>query len=587
MKKIVFWSACALVVGAAWALPPRSEVAQAEGGIAAIVSDIEKRAEGDVGKVAFELVALEGKAGSAAEKFVLRREAMWRYLKVAWVNQASGILEACVKEDDPAAVGVLNDYAEKKLSFKEKRALKSAADYKAYEAMVKSAAVLSKEKTAAENRLKELEVAVAKSPKNVKAQEQLGIEYVLRGEWEKALGHLAQVKGALGEAAKLEVAKPEAKGNEAVAIGDAWWKVEGKEISKKVTAACQVHAATWYRTAMVDEKVSNLVKVRIGGRIEDADRVAVAQAESAEFGKTAAGVAVKGKGGDTIKIALDSKGSVFLELAVCEPGTFKMYKGRTEFFRREHDVTLTYPYLMLKGRLTYGMVKAVNRKVWKNRMEKIRTEEEKFYGDGQAIDGLCDSELEEIIFKLNTIAAKCRELKDYKGYEFRLPTEAEWTRAYFAGTDDYMDVITEKELKEYWKKRGNPNWKLAIPDADVAGVLKKKANAWGVGNMSRDMEEMVDTVAMPLKKDGSRIPWNLGECDRDIFKYAEKEVDPIRVCTDKNACHIRRIGDHSKDVRSIMVVGGKGQVVGGEQKGGYIRLVFAPKVEKLTVYPKK
>ncbi len=587
MKKIIFLGACALWFGLAWALPPRAEIAQAEGGIAAIVSDIEKRAEGDVGKVAGELVALEGKAGSVAERFVLRREAMWRYLKVAWVNQAMGILEACLKEDDPASVGVLDDYAEKKLSFKEKRALKGVGEYKAYEAMVKDAARLSKEKTAAENHLKELEAAVAKSPKNVKAREQLGIEYVVRGEWGKALEHLAQVKGLLGEAAKLEEAKPEAKGNDAVAIGDAWWKVEGKEFSKKVTAACQVHAATWYRTAMVDDKVSNLVKVRIGGRIEDAERVAVEHAESMEIGKSAAGVAVKGKGGDTIKIALDSMGKVFLELAVCEPGSFKMYKGRTEFYRREHDVTLTYPYLIFKGRLTYGMVKAVNRKVWKNRMEKIRTEEEKFYGDGQAIEGLHDSEVEEIIFKLNAIAAKCRELKGYKGYEFRLPTEAEWTRAYFAGTDDFMDGITEKELKEYWKKRGNPNWKLAIPDADVVGVLKKKPNAWGIYNMSRDMEEMVDTVAMPLKKDGTRVPWNLAECDRDIFKYAEKEVDPIRVCSDKNACHIRRIGDHSKDVRSIMQVGRKGQVTGGEQRGGYIRLVFAPKVDKLTVYPKK
>ena len=171
MKKIIFWSAYALMFGIAWALPPRSEVAQAEGGIAAIVADIEKRAGGDVGKVAFELVALEGKAGSAAEKFLLRREAVWRYLKVAWVNQAMEILASCVKEDDPAAVGVLDDYAEKKLSFKEKRALKSAAPYKAYEAMVKSAAALSKEKTAAENHLKELEATVAKSPKNVKVRE--------------------------------------------------------------------------------------------------------------------------------------------------------------------------------------------------------------------------------------------------------------------------------------------------------------------------------------------------------------------------------------------------------------------------------
>ncbi len=551
MKKIMV-AVCVLSFGVASAMPTEEELAKSEAGVAAIVADVEKREKDDAAKVADELVALEGEASNDAEKFLFRREAVLRYLKAAQCEKALEILKRFEADGDEASICEIDESVGRRLSFKEKKTLKSDAAYKDYVAFVKKIASELKKRNAADSRLKKLKAAVAKNPDDARSRDQLATEYALRGKWSKAVPLFAKSDGAIGAAAQAEAAKPDATGSDAAAIGDAWWKVGGKGYSKSLKSACRVHAAEWYRTAMTDEALPNLVKIRIGGRIEEIDAAGEAapqeEAKNASHKKTAASArsaalpTFKVKGGEVVKIALDVKGKVFLELTTCAPGKFQM-DGGSGFSDRAHQVTLTYPYLIGKTLLTFGQVKSVDRKTWKLRMDRVRTDEEKNYKDDTPFGGICDSELAEFLEKLNALAAKCRELRAYKGYEFRLATEAEWVCAYQAGS---------------------------------AEMTK------GMGNR----EELLDTIAMPLTKKGERAFW-LPDADRDVFHYADEEENPVRVCDDKNACHLVRKGQNRKDVRPIVKVDMKGRVTGGEGGGYPIRLVFGPKVELLNVYPKK
>jgi hypothetical protein len=551
MKKIIV-VVCVLSLGVAGAMPTEEELAKSEAGVAAIVADVEKREKEDLAKVADELVALENEVANDAERFLFRREAVLRYLKAAQCGLATEVLKRITSEDDADAVSAIEDYVHRKLTFKERKALKSADGYKDYAAFVKDVESAQKKKAAADSRLKELKAAHAKSPDDVRVRNQLATEYALRGKWSKAVPLFAKADGAIGAAAQVEAAKPDATGSDAASIGDAWWKVEGKGCFKALKSACRVHAAEWYRTAMTDAQLPNLVKIRIGGRIEEIEASGEAapqeEAKSAAAKKTAASArpaalpTFKVKGGEVVKIALDAKGKVFLELTTCAPGKFQM-DGGSGFSDRAHQVALTYPYLIGKTTLTFGQVKSVDRKTWKQRMDRVRTDDEKNFTDDTAFGGITDSEFADFLGKLNALAVKCRELRAYKGYEFRLATEAEWVCAYQAGSEE----------------------------------MKK-----GMGLR----EELLDTIAMPLTKKGERAFW-LPDADRDVFHYADAEENPVRVCDDKNACHLVRKGQNRKDVRPVVKVDMKGRVTGGESGGYPIRLVFGPKTDLLNVYPKK
>jgi len=100
MRQSAIVIVCTLTVGLAVAMPSDSDLVKSESGVAAIVSDVEKRERGDNDKVAESLLSLEGEAECAAEKFLFRREAVLRFLRAGKCDKAMDVLQRFVEEDD-------------------------------------------------------------------------------------------------------------------------------------------------------------------------------------------------------------------------------------------------------------------------------------------------------------------------------------------------------------------------------------------------------------------------------------------------------------------------------------------------------
>ena len=294
----------------------------------------------------------------------------------------------------------------------------------------------------------------------------------------------------------------------------------------------------------------------------------VAEKKAARDKVTSASLPVKGKGGERVKIPLNARGRLVLEMSTCPPG---------EFVMGNHKVKLSYPYLIGCGHVTFGMVQVMDEKIYKARMDEIGADEKKFHSADMSFDGMTDSGMEELLKKLNSLAGKVPELKAYKGYEFRLPTEAEWMWAYRAGmNNETMEYIGDDELKEYWQKRGNENWKAMPADQDVLTILGKKPNSWGVHSMVRGRDELADTFAQPLTKEGKPTS-DLGKMDRDVFAYASEEEDPIHLCADSNACRLTLKYQNRYPEKRLHAL---------KDKGTRIRVVYGPKIGNLNAYPK-
>ena len=578
----------AVFVGSAFAIPSSSEIKKVKADVDAIIKDVDLREKGDWDKAGDAILSLGGEATDEAERFLLSGEAALRYLRSGHAGKAKDVLSWFVDKDDSASALAIDERVRRRLTFKEQKALKTTPSFAEYEAFVNSVAREHREKVASASRLSDLESKYATDKENARTRNLLAREYALRGDWAKAIPLLSKAKGNIGLAAREELAKPEATGNDAVAIADGWWKVEGREYAKELTDACRLHAAEWYRKVIADESLSGLVRARIGGRIDEVEssvEKVFGHAKNPNDSDIKGFPRVSVKGGERIKCLLNAKDRVFVELTTCAPGEFEMGEGE-EACNRRHKVKLSYPYLITCGHVTYGMVKAVNRKGWKALFDNLKPNEAKFYDDDRAVEGLTADEMTLFLEKLNVQAARCSDLRPYRGYEFRLPTEAEWFCAYLAGGNADMEGITDAELKAYWGKLGNAEWKSLPPEEEIRKMSEKKSNAWGVFNMVRGKEEIVDTIPLPKDKKGMRAFW-LPDAVDDCFKYADSEENPYRLCKGRNACHILRKGRSSKGARPLLKTDLKGNVTGGQNRCCIFRLVYGPKLDKLNVYPKQ
>jgi formylglycine-generating enzyme required for sulfatase activity len=126
-------------------------------------------------------------------------------------------------------------------------------------------------------------------------------------------------------------------------------------------------------------------------------------------------------------------------------------------------------------------------------------------------------------------AAFCRKLTDQErqahrlpdGWEYSLPTEAQWERACRAGSETrYSFGKDESLLDEYAWSYSN-----AIARSEVYGhrVGQKKANAWGLYDMHGNLWEWCrDHYA-------TRLPGGTDPEVRDGGSYRRREGDPFRV----------------------------------------------------------
>ena len=169
-----------------------------------------------------------------------------------------------------------------------------------------------------------------------------------------------------------------------------------------------------------------------------------------------------------------------MEFVPIAPGTFEM--GEKERWRlgelKLHKVTLTRGFEMGRYEVTQAE--------WESIMGSNPSHFGKSCGKNCPVDNVTWEEVQEFISKLN-------EIKD--GYNYRLPTEAEWEYACRAG----LSGDFEGDLEEM-------GWFASNSGGTTHEVGKKKANDWGLYDMYGNVFELVSDWYGDEAIDGVKDP---------------------------------------------------------------------------------
>lgn len=166
-----------------------------------------------------------------------------------------------------------------------------------------------------------------------------------------------------------------------------------------------------------------------------------------------------------------------IELRWCPPGSFRMGSPESEPGHRpderQVEVTLTSGFWLGKYEVT--------QKQWQQVMGAFPTKLNAGEGDNFPVYGVSFIQAEEFCRKLTQRARTAKELP--VGWEFRLPTEAQWEYACRAGTSTPFSFGTTltPSLATFGKPyNGTPT---GVPGSAATQAGSYPANAWGLHDM--------------------------------------------------------------------------------------------------------
>ncbi len=166
--------------------------------------------------------------------------------------------------------------------------------------------------------------------------------------------------------------------------------------------------------------------------------------------------------------SLQIKGETY-DFRYCPAGTFTMGSPESEPDRlpleTQHEVTLTRGFWMLETEVTQAM--------WESVTGKNPVSIDSYKGPKKPVGNVTWDDCQDFIEKLNSGGYAP------SGFEFRLPTEAEWEYACRAGTTGPYAGSSLDSL----------GWYEDNSDGDNHDVAQKKPNAWGLYDMHGNVWE--------------------------------------------------------------------------------------------------
>ncbi|MBO6003983.1 MAG: formylglycine-generating enzyme family protein, partial [Verrucomicrobia bacterium] len=163
-----------------------------------------------------------------------------------------------------------------------------------------------------------------------------------------------------------------------------------------------------------------------------------------------------------------------------EPGTFIMGSPENEKGRwpieTQHEVTLTKGYWLSRYEVTQSQYEAV-----------MGINPSKFKGSNRPVECVSWYEAFDFCIKLTTIEKEAGRLPE--GYEYTLPTEAQWEYACRAGTTTALN--NDKNLSADWEcpEMDEVGWYKCNSKEKTHPVGRKKPNAWGLYDMHGNVDE--------------------------------------------------------------------------------------------------
>jgi len=173
-----------------------------------------------------------------------------------------------------------------------------------------------------------------------------------------------------------------------------------------------------------------------------------------------------------------------VKLCWCPPGKFRMGSPPDEPERRpgedQVEVTLTRGFWAGKYEVTQGQ--------WKRIVGRFPRQQPAGEGDDFPVVEVNYAEAEGFCKKLTELARKSGELPE--GWEFRLPTEAQWEYACRAGTTtatSFGDKLSSKQANFQGKPYNGAEEGPSLKRATKVGSYP--ANAWGLHDMHGNVFE--------------------------------------------------------------------------------------------------
>ena len=578
MKRLVAMAVAAGAVMVTAAMPTKKELQKAQ----AMVSDVTaadvkalKAKTKTPAEVAARHMELAGQAGSEAEKYLLLQGAFKLYAKAGDYDAAANVIEKLQAE--------ISDYAPEitvELCGAEfiRKMRENAPRLYALKENARRIVFYRKQ-------LPIREAAVKKNPKDVQAQRKLAECHAELGNWPKALEVFVKAGGEF-----KKISEGETSGKvPAQELGDFWWDYE----TKSDTFVYKLHAAELYRKALADDSFKGLARTRTEQRVKEAEEseaiFCVKSSSNDASGDTLVVPSVSYKGGEMIALTLNGNGrNVSFEFSACPPGEFEMNGNVSsswsdkdaarakKWWSVKHSVKITYPFLIMQGPLSYSEADALDLETAKKGRAKFSPGTERIIADSPVME-LSWDDIQVLLAKMNEKMRLPPRLRRFAGYEFRLPTEAEWRYAMRGGSDAKDWGATSDWCKEWagywWGKLPKGSH---FPFAPVSS-MKKTRNPWGLYYLG-PKTIYADTFPGEYVKgayDGTKDLCYVGQ---DIFKYAEKEVDPVRIFKGDDFSYLvfyagraPQLSPRNRDVQNAKTP---------------IRFVFAPKLSLLNVYPR-
>ena len=174
---------------------------------------------------------------------------------------------------------------------------------------------------------------------------------------------------------------------------------------------------------------------------------------------------------------IDLGGGVKMEFVLIRPGSFTMGadKGNQGDEKPAHKVTISKPFYLGKYEVT------------QEQWEKVMgSNPSNFKGPKLPVEQVSWNDCQNFLAKLK---------KKVTGYEFRLPTEAQWEYACRAGsTGDYCFDDGETNVGEY-------GWHSNTSGGKTHPVGEKKPNAWGLYDMHGNVWEWCSDAYGPYSSE--------------------------------------------------------------------------------------